>query len=59
MKVLFFFYLLIKISPQKTYNNDPYINITTPQESKDFKLLKIIPKNNDSSTYTEGLLIII
>ncbi len=57
MKVLFLFYLLIKISPQKTYNNDPYINITIPQESKDFKLLKIIPRNNDSITYTEGLLI--
>jgi glutamine cyclotransferase len=58
MKTIFILiFLLITIKSQKTYINDPYINITIPEKSNDFILLKIIPKLNDSSTYTEGLFI--
>ena len=50
-------FLLNTIQSQKTYINDPYINLTFPEKSNDFILLKMIPKLNDSSTYTEGLFI--
>ena len=51
MKNIFILLFLFNtIQSQKTY--DPYINVTFPEKSNDFILLKIIPKLNDSSTYT-------
>ena len=55
--ILILIFLLNTIQSQKTYINDPYVNITNPEKSNDFTLLKIIPKLNDSSTYTEGIFI--
>ena len=45
MKSIFILiFLLITIKSQKTYINDPYINITIPEKSNDFILLKILRK---------------